>query len=377
MSRRALIPTLAAALLAVVTAAAAEDEVPWTLKNAWPDTDFSQRTVELDSIRSGGPPKDGIPSIDDPRFVAVDAARAWIEPKEPVIVVAIDGDVRAYPLQILTWHEIVNDRVGGVPVAVTFCPLCNAALVFDRRVDGDPVEFGTTGRLRKSDLVMYDRRTESWWQQFTGRGIVGEYAGRELQQIPSRLVAFRDFAAAHPDARVLSRETGYNKPYGVNPYRGYDTIGNNPFLLDEPADSRLPAMERVLGIETENGAHVFPLTALAAEPLQNRVIEGRPIVVIATQHLRSVLDREEIAESRTVPAANAFDRRVDGRTLTFERDGDAIVDVQTRSRWNVLGEAMAGPLAGSRLEPVKGGVHFAFAWLAFRPDTVIHRGATD
>ena len=369
-------PTLAALLLLTAMPAAA-DEVPWTLKNAWPDTDFSRRTVELDSIRSGGPPKDGIPSIDEPRFVSVGAAREWIEPKEPVIVVALGGEVRAYPLQILTWHEIVNDRVGGVPVAVTFCPLCNAAIVFDRRLDGEAVEFGTTGRLRKSDLVMYDRRTESWWQQFTGRAIVGEYAGRELGQIPSRLVAFGDFAAAHPDARVLSRETGHEKPYGINPYRGYDTIGSNPFLLDEPADPRLPAMERVLAVDAGQRAHVFPLSALAGAPLQNRVIEGRPIVVVATRELRSVLDREEIAESRTVPAANAFDRRVDGRALTFALDGDAILDEQTGSRWNVLGEAIAGPLEGRRLQPVEGGVHFAFAWLAFRPDTVIHRGAPD
>ena len=368
---------LPAALLLAAAALAVADEVPWTLKNAWPETDFSRRTVDLDSVRSGGPPKDGIPSIDEPRFVGVEAAREWIEPKEPVIVVAIDADVRAYPLQILTWHEIVNDRVGGVPVAVTFCPLCNASIVFDRRLDGEPVEFGTTGRLRKSDLVMYDRRTESWWQQFTGKGIVGEYAGHTLEQIPSRLVAFRDFARAHPEGKVLSRDTGYRKPYGINPYRGYDRIGNNPFLLDEPADPRLPAMERVLAVETGTGAHVFPLTALAAHPLQNRTLDGRAVLILANRHLRSVLDRGEIRASRTVPAANAYDRRVADRELSFELRDGAVVDRETGSRWNVLGEAVAGPLAGRRLEPVPGGVHFAFAWLAFRPDTQVHRGGED
>jgi len=352
---------------------AADDDVPWSLKNAWPHTDFSQRTVDLDSIRSGGPPKDGIPSIDQPRFVSVEAAREWVESKEPVVVVEIDGDARAYPLQILTWHEIVNDRVGGRPVAVTFCPLCNAAVVFDRELDGEAVEFGTTGRLRKSDLVMYDRRSESWWQQFTGEAIVGTHAGRELETVPSRLVAFRDFAAAHPDGRVLSRETGYNKPYGVNPYRGYDTIGNNPFLLDEAPDGRLPAMARVLGIETPSGAHVFPLTALAPDPLRNLELDGRSVVIIANRHLRSVLDRERIAESRTVPAANAFDRQVGDRVLRFELRDGRILDRETGSHWNVLGEAVAGPLEGERLEPIAGGVHFAFAWLAFRPDSTIHR----
>lgn len=358
--------------LAGCTLATAGDEVSWSLQNSWPDTDFSQRTVDLDSIRSGGPPKDGIPSIDQPRFVGVEAASEWIEAREPVVVVAIGEDTRAYPLQILTWHEIVNDRVGGMPVAVTFCPLCNAAVVFDRRLDGEPVEFGTTGRLRKSDLVMYDRRTESWWQQFTGKGIVGEYAGHKLEQVPSRLVAFRDFAAAHPDGRVLSRDTGYNKPYGVNPYRGYDSIGNNPFMLKEAPDERLPAMARVLGIETDEGAHVFPLTALAADPLRNLTLGGRPVVIIANRHLRSVLDREAIAESRTVPAANAYGRHLDERTLHFELRDDRIVDRETESRWNVLGEAVAGPLAGKRLQPAPGGVHFAFAWLAFRPESTVH-----
>lgn len=363
----------AAALTFWAASVLAADEVPWTLKSAWPETDFSQRTVALDSIRSGGPPKDGIPSIDDPRFVDVDAAREWIEPKEPVIVVEIGGDARAYPLQILTWHEIVNDRVGGRPVAVTFCPLCNASVVFDRRIDGQAVEFGTTGRLRKSDLVMYDRRTESWWQQFTGKGIVGTHAGRELQRIPSRLVAFRDFAAAHPDGRVLSRDTGHEKPYGINPYGGYDSVGNNPFMLDEAPDGRLPAMARVLGIETDRRSHVFPLTALAAAPLQNRELDGLPVVIIANRHLRSVLDRERIAESRTVPAANAYDRRLDGRVLEFSLQDGAIVDRQTGSHWNVLGEAVSGPLAGQRLEPAPGGVHFAFAWLAFRPESHVHQ----
>jgi hypothetical protein len=366
---------VAAALGVFGAVATAAEDIPWSLQNAWPDTDFSQRTVDLDSIRSGGPPKDGIPSIDQPRFVDVEAAREWVEPREPVVVVEIDDDARAYPLQILTWHEIVNDRVGDRPVAVTFCPLCNAAVVFDRVVDGETVEFGTTGRLRKSDLVMYDRRTESWWQQFTGKGIVGTHAGRKLETVPSRLVAFRDFAAAHPDGRVLSRETGYNKPYGVNPYRGYDTIGNNPFMLDEAPDGRLPAMARVLGVETSSGAHVFPLTALASDPLLNLELDGRSVVIIANRHLRSALDRERIAESRTVPAANAYDRRVGDRLLRFEvRDGE-IVDRETGSRWNVLGEAVQGPLTGARLEPVAGGVHFAFAWLAFRPDSTIHRGA--
>ncbi len=128
----------------------------------WPNTDFSKSLVDLNEIISGGPPKDGIPAIDEPKFVSPKEAIEWLDAREPVIAVVIKDDARAYPLQILIWHEIANDVVGDVPVLVTFCPLCNSSLVFDRRVNGRVLDFGTTGRLRKSDLVMYDRQTESW-----------------------------------------------------------------------------------------------------------------------------------------------------------------------------------------------------------------------
>jgi hypothetical protein len=178
----------------------------------WPKTDFTKHTVELSEIESGGPPKDGIPAIDRPHFAAIPMARAWLKPKEPVIVLRQGAKARAYPIQILMFHEIVNDTFEGVPVAVTFCPLCNASIVFDRRVAGSVLDFGTTGRLRLSDLVMYDRQSQSWWQQFTGKGIVGRYAGTELTRLPSEIVAFEDFAAAYPAGQVLSRSTGYSRP---------------------------------------------------------------------------------------------------------------------------------------------------------------------
>jgi len=167
---------LAASLAVFTTTVFAETR--W--RGEWPRTDFSKRTVALDEIDSGGPPKDGIPAIDRPRFVTPAEARGWLDPREPVIVLELNGETRAYPLQILMFHEIVNDTVGGQPVTVTFCPLCNASIVFDRRVGGAVLDFGTTGKLRKSDLVMYDRQSESWWQQFTGKGIVGRHAGATL-----------------------------------------------------------------------------------------------------------------------------------------------------------------------------------------------------
>ncbi|HSN73727.1 MAG TPA: DUF3179 domain-containing protein [Anaerolineae bacterium] len=180
-------------------------------------TDFSRHTVPYSEVFSGGPPKDGIPAIDAPNFVAVAAADEWLQPQEPVVLVQVDGNARAYPLQILTWHEIVNDTVGGLPLAVTFCPLCNTAIAFERTLDGRVLDFGTTGRLRFSNLLMYDRQTESWWQQAGGDAIAGDLDGRQLAFYPATIVAWDEFKAAHPDGQVLSRETGFSRSYGSNP----------------------------------------------------------------------------------------------------------------------------------------------------------------
>ncbi len=337
----------------------------------WPKTEFDRRTVDLAEIQSGGPPKDGIPAIDRPRFVAVDAAKAWLKAKEPLIVLRLGGERRAYPLQILMFHEIVNDEVAGQPVAVTFCPLCNASFVFDRRVAGRVLDFGTTGRLRKSDLVMYDRQTDSWWQQFNGTGIVGHYAGTKLKVLPSEIVAFEDFAAAYPGGKVLSRETGYSRPYGRNPYRGYDRIDQSPFLFSDPVDKRLPPMERVLSVAAGGKQRIYPFAMLEKVAVINAELGGVPYVVFVKGGTASPLDTERIADGRAIPAATAFDRRLDGRVLEFRSLGGKTVDAVTGSEWNLFGEAVSGPLRGKELVPVDSGVHFAFAWLAFNPASEI------
>ena len=219
-------------------------------------TDFSLHSVPYTEIRSGGPPKDGIPSIDRPQFVEVHDADRWIRPMEPVIMLRIGPDVRAYPVQIVTWHEIINDTVGGVPVVVTFCPLCNTAIAFDRVIRGQRLEFGTTGRLRYSNLIMYDRQTESWWQQATGEAIAGELTGERLAMRPAPMVAWRDFKKLEPEGRVLSRRTGHDRPYGRNPYVGYDDVRSSPFMYEGPAiPGQLRPLDRVLALEI-NGASV-------------------------------------------------------------------------------------------------------------------------
>lgn len=295
--------------------------------NDWQLTDFSRHSIDMDEILSGGPCRDGIPSIDDPQFVPVSEA-GDLGPTEPVIGLTINGDARAYPLRILTWHEIVNDVVGGVPVAVTYCPLCNAAIVFDRTVDGAVLEFGTTGKLRKSDLVMYDRQTESWWQQFLGEAIVGELTGKKLRFLPARLEAWERFAARHPDGQVQVPSNPGMRPYGSNPYVGYDSA-RRPFLYVGDYPEGIAPMARVVAVEGE---------AWAMELLRReKRIERGDLVIVWEPGQNSALDSERIEEGRDV--------------------GNVIVQRQS----------------GGALEDVPYDVTFAFVFHAFRPDGTIHK----
>ena len=335
-------------------------------------TDFSRHTVPLSEIVSGGPPKDGIPAIDRPQFETSRSADRWLKDRDPVMIVEHGDAVRAYPLSILIWHEIVNDVVAGLPVAVTFCPLCNTALVFDRRLDGRVLDFGTTGRLRHSDLVMYDRQTETWWQQATGEAIVGMLAGKQLRRVPSNTLAWREAKALYPGLQVLSRRTGYTRDYGRNPYKGYDDRDGGPMrnFFSRDADSRLPAMERVVALELEDGWAVA-FDRLRKVQVVNDRAAGTPFVVFWRQGAASALDRGEISQGRDVGQTGVYDRRIDGRVLTFYPVRGGFRDRETRSGWNLAGRAVDGPLRGQRLQPIPHGNHFWFAWAVFRPKTTV------
>ncbi|CAN5626092.1 DUF3179 domain-containing protein [soil metagenome] len=333
-------------------------------------TDFSKHAVPLEEIVSGGPPRDGIPPIDRPRFESVRAANRWLKERDPVMVVEHGSQVKAYPLAILIWHEIVNDVVGGLPVAVTFCPLCNTALVFDRRLEGRLLDFGTTGRLRHSDLVMYDRQTESWWQQATGEAIVGALTGTRLRFVPQTTLAWRTARDTYPNLQVLSRETGHDRDYGRNPYVGYDDRRNSPIasFFRRDSDPRLPAMERVVALELGKGWAVA-FETMREQRVVNAVVERTPLAVFWQPGAASALDQGEISRGRDVGQTAVFDRRLEGRTLTFRAAGGGFQDAETGSRWDLAGRAVAGPLRGKRLEAIPHGNHFWFAWIVFRPDS--------
>ena len=299
---------------------------PESWRHEWPNTAFAKHSVELGEIRSIIP-KDNIPSIDRPKFKPV-AEITGLEPNEPVIGLTIEGDARAYPLQIMTWHEIVNDVVGGLPVAVTYCPLCNSAIVFDRRVAGAATEFGTTGKLRNSDLVMYDRTTESWWQQFMGEAIVGDHTGTLLKIIPARLESFARFAARHPSGKVLVASNEHRRAYGRNPYVGYDSSAS-PFLYSGALPDGIAPLARVIKV----GDQAWSLARLRGEGR----IEAEDLILTWEAGQASALDTQAIAQGRDV--------------------GNVVV--QRRS---------AGGLADVAYD-----VTFAFVFHAFHPDGRLHR----
>lgn len=337
-------------------------------------TDFSRHTVDYAEILSGGPPKDGIPAIDHPRFTSVAEADGWLEAAEPVIFLQIGDDARAYPLQVLVWHEIVNDSVGGVPVLVTFCPLCNTAIAFERTVGGRALDFGTTGRLRFSNLIMYDRQTETWWQQADGEAIAGELSGTRLDFLPAAIISWDAIRASHPEGRVLSRETGFSRAYGQNPYVGYDDIDNTPFLYRGPETSgRLLPMTRVLAIELNGDVVAFSYETLEELRVGNETVGGEELVVFWEPGTASALDSSGVAFGRDVGTANAFSRIVDGRSLTFAHDGSSFLDQETGTRWDILGRALEGELLGRNLTPVVAINHFWFSWVAFQPETRVYQ----
>lgn len=327
--------------------------------------------VPPEKIVSGGPPRDGIPSIDNPRFVPSTAPESdlKLEDGDLVIGLAINGDARAYPLKILMWHEIVNDVVGGEPVAVTYCPLCFTSQVFKRSAAGDgnnqagaapltATEFGTSGKLYNSNLVMYDRETESLWSQALGQAIAGERAGEKLERVPFNLAYWKDWKRLYPQSRVLSQDTGFGRPYGSDPYGGYYTSPEIYFPV-ENRDDRLGPKEVVVGLESEGIYRAYTLQKLEDERVVNDSIGGSKVVLVSPHpFMVRAFDREEVG---------------DGLALEFEYSEDGrITDRQTGSTWNFEGVATEGRMKGVELDRLPFDTGFWFEWAAFHPGTELY-----
>ncbi len=334
--------------------------------------EFPPPLVDPTAIISGGPPPDGIPPLDDPVFIDVVDALELLDDAEGVVAVEIDGDARAYPVQVMIWHEIVNDTVGGVPVSVTYCPLCNSAVSYRREIRGVETTFGTSGRLFASALVMYDRATETLWTHFDGKAVVGMLAGEELEVIASPLMAWADFREAYPTGQVLDpTATGFTRNYGRNPYFGYDDVGTEPFLFRGAVDDRSLAKQRVVGVELGSETAAFTLEAISGDgaAASNTAIGSTEIVILWKAGQSTALEEESVGTGRDVGTVGVFIPVADGQTVSFTASGGVITDVETGSVWNVAGEALEGPLAGSRLERIPHLDTFWFAWATYQPGT--------
>ena len=353
-------------------------------------TDFSIHTVPYAEIKPGGTARDGIPPIADPIFAPVADAPDYLVDAEPVIVLELNGEQRAYPLSILIAHEVVNDVIGGEPVAVTYCPLCNTGLVFRRTVNGDVLRFGTSGLLRNSNLIMWDRTTESWWQQVTGEAIVGTMTGTRLDFIPAQFIDWAAFRDSFPEGVVLVRDPDSDRAYDLPPYGGRDASAETRPTF---ADGSLSPVERVVSLVVNGSSVAYPFAVLEATPIVHDTFQGQALVIFyvggtlspfakrpifSSDSISSVLgsgDQAEVdpstIEKRAVGSTAVFEPFADGLKLSFvDRDG-VITDRETGSTWNIFGEAVTGELEGTRLAPVLHGNHFWFAQEAFFPDTTL------
>jgi hypothetical protein len=315
-------------------------------------TDGIKHIIPLDEIKSGGPPKDGIPSIDDPKFVK---DTEFVSDDDLVIGLSINGESRAYPLFILVWHEIVNDKIGNMPVAVTYCPLCFTTQVFDRTINGKETEFGTSGKLYNSNLVMYDRNTDSMWSQALGKAVVGELTGYELKRIPFDLAKWSDWKKLYPDTVVLSTDTGYSRPYGSDPYGDYYTDSRVIFPVKN-SDDRMHPKEIILGFDHNTSYKAYKLSDAQSQKIINDNINEKSLVLVSV----------------TTSLVRAFDGMVDGQVLEFTLNENTMTDKQTGSKWNLDGLAISGPLQGKQLERVPFNPGFWFEWIAFHPATEVY-----
>ncbi len=341
-------------------------------------TDTLKRVVNLIDFKSLMP-RDGFEVFNNPGFILKEEAYNYYFRFEPVIAIEIEGEARAYPLNILTFHEIANDEIQGIPISVTYCPLCNAGIVYDRRYNyGDKdfvFDFAVSGMLRKSDMVMWDKQTETWWQQLTGEGLVGELSGEQLDFFPSVIVSVEEFFDSYPDGKIMLShlKDNYGTKYGHNPYSKYDSLGNNGSrFFDEEIDSRLPAMERVVDIENGGKYKIYPFKKIRKKKVINDDFEGKSIVIFYSGETVSILDERDIRESNHIGTATVFSSIVEGKKLMFKRKNGRIIDDITESTWDITGKCTDGELVGKQLVTEVHSNHFAFAWLAFHPDSEIY-----
>ena len=343
-------------------------------------TDTINASVPLSEIQIVLP-KGSFPTLDAPKFVNKDEGLTMFFINEPVIALEINGNAKAYSLNVLTMHEIANDQLGGESILVTYCPLCNSGIVYNRNVTingkTELLEFEASGMLRNSDMVMLDRKTETLWQQLIGTAIVGTYNETQLETIPSIIISVEEFFMRYPFGEIMSKDTGFDesaKYYGKNPYKGYDTRENprEQFFNSDKVDQRLPAMERVVDIEDDGDYKIYTFTTAQEKGVINDTFKNKSVVLFYKEGAVSILDEGDISTSRNVGSVTVFNAELGRQKLTFSKINNEFIDNETKSTWDITGYCTSGKLKGKQLQIRQHSNHFAFAWLAFYPESEIY-----
>lgn len=344
-------------------------------------TDTTKTEIDLSEI-SIVMPRGSFQVLNYPEFISKDEGLKSFFAKEPIMYVEINGEAKAYSLNMLSVHEIANDTLGGVPILSTFCPLCNSGVVYDRRLTFKGkehlLEFEVSGMLRKSDMVMADKQTETWWQQLMGRAIVGELTGANLKVIPSLVISVEEFFTRFPNGKILSKSAGdeeSQKHYGQNFYKNYDAADGKPygrFFDPSSLDQRLAPMERIVDIRSLGEFKVYTFSKAKEMGVINDEFNSKNIVVFYKPGLVSILDKKDIKQSKDIGTVTVFNSLLDGDVLIFRKEGELFIDNNTNSHWDITGRCIEGNLEGKELDIEPHGNHCAFAWFAFHPETEIY-----
>lgn len=266
--------------------------------------DTSRHSIPVDEIFSGGPPKDGIPALSQPKFVATKRANGFMKDEDRVLGMARNGRAKAYPIKILNWHEIVNDTIGQQAVVVTFCPLCGTGMVFDGKIKGQNMTFGVSGLLYQSDMLLYDRKTESLWSQIKGEAVTGPLMGARLKLLSSTQTTWGSWKKQHPETLVLSQKTGYSRDYDRDPYMGYYTSSRLMFGVENRNQAYHPK-ERVIGLEIGDKFKAYPFSELAKakHPVTDK-LNGASIKVIFNKQSQTAVIRDD--KGKELPSVVSF-----------------------------------------------------------------------
>ncbi|MGJ3239317.1 MAG: DUF3179 domain-containing protein [Anaerolineae bacterium] len=345
----------------------------WRIVEQYWQTNFNIYSVNPSDVIASGMGRDRrIVPIDRPVFSSVADARERFNVYDPVIVIDHSGVERAYPLRILAFHEIVNDQIGEIPIAVTYCPLCNSPIVYRREVNGQVLRMGVSGNFYGNNFLMYDDLTESWWYQFTGEAIIGDFTGEMLDVVPSQVVGFYSFATRYPDGMVLVGDEGQPRiNYNMTLFMDYEE-NQSPLLTHDNYDPRLGAMAQVLSTTVNGTPIAYPFDILREVGVVNDQINGANIVIFWQPGAIGAL--ESLSNQRAeIGQAAAFGRDLDGVTLSFYSNDGRIFDEQTDSEWNIFGESIDGELQGKTLEAYQCFTHFWFAWSSAHPNTLVYQ----